>query len=358
MRRHGWAVAWLLGIGACTFGSTGGSATVDINGTSSDGSADGAVTSGGNDATAGTVTAASEGMTTGGPMSATETSADSTGNPVADSTGDPSTSGPTSGDPSTTGDSSGSDGSSGGMAAVLSDTGLIARYYLDEASSGAGPTEALDSAPDPIPLTLNYSSGEPTWAGPAVGQTGLQWSAASLNGYAGFGDVDQTKFEDAMESPGIASTMEVVARLDNVGGAGAPSRVFWIGDNQDSGALALLAGDFGIGLSYEDTVRTTWPLPPAGRHVLHLVVETMAADGSRARLYVDGVEATPSNVNEMAQNDVLSVTNGEQVHIGNTLTQGRSIEGIIFYAGLYNVAMSEPDIVNNAMVLLANDDTP
>ena len=73
---------------------------------------------------------------------------------------------------------------------------------------------------------------------------------------------------------------------------------------------------------------------------------------------LDGVEVGASTVNEMTQGDVLSVTNGEQVHIGNTLSEGRSIEGVIYYAGLYNVALSELEIEGNADVLLVDDDTP
>lgn len=355
MKRHGWAVAWLLGSSACTFGSVGGSGTVDINGTSSDGSGQGPATGGG-DAT-GTATASSQGNTTGGPM---VTGTDSTGNPVADSTGDPTTSGmTTTGEPgTTTGDTTGDDSSSGGPPAVMSDNGLIARYYLDEATSGEGPRSAADSAPDPIPLTMNYNSGQPEWTGPAADQTGLVWTMHSSTGYAAFGDVDQTKFEDAMETPGLESTIEVVVQIDDVGIADEPSRVFWIGDNQDTGTLALLAGQFGLGLGYEDSLRTTWPMPAAGRHVIHLVVDVMAADGSRTRLFVDGVEVAPGGLDEMNQGDALSVTNGEHVHIGNTLSEGRSIEGIIFYAGLYNAALTEPEIAGNAAVLLASDDSP
>ncbi len=39
---------------------------------------------------------------------------------------------------------------------TLVDVGLLARYFIDEAGQGQGPSQLIDAAADPLNLTLSY----------------------------------------------------------------------------------------------------------------------------------------------------------------------------------------------------------
>jgi hypothetical protein len=342
MRQRTWLWAALL-VGGCTFGSTAGSSGVGVGdeSTGSASSPDSATTGGGSAATAGTITVGANDATSGGvePRTMGTTDADDSG----------LSGGTTS--------SSGAD-SSGGEPGVLVDEGLVARYYLDEAAAGQAPPDAFDAAPDPINLTLNYNNGQPNYFQSGATHTGLRFAAATGSGYAGFGNVDHTKFEDVLEAAATTFTIEVCVAIEAVGGPGEPSRVVWLGAPGNNGKMALLAGDTGFSLAINDGIRRTWNPDLQSRHVVHVVVDTMqAAEADRARLYVDGVLVAPSS-GMVTEGETLSIPNGAYFLLGNELDDNRSFEGTLYYAAIYDQALSVNDVSNNVDVLMLDDDTP
>lgn len=326
-----------LVVAACEFGSNAGSATAGV-GNSSTGAVDGgpvATTNADGVATAGSITNASQGTGTGTPTTST-------------------TDGPGSGDASTDGPTD----STGGAPQVLVDRHLIARYYLDEDTTGSVQPDAFDAAPDPINLTLDYTGGQPAYVNPARSQTGLAFGKVSQTGYAGFGNVDGTKFEEPLET--TAATIEVVVELGQVSDTpGEPSQLVWLGGNGNTGKIALAAGLAGFRMSFSDGLRSAWNVPMNPRQVVTLVLDTTErAAQNRARLYIDGVLTPSTSGDPPSLNAEISVPNNAWFMLGNTTDEAHSFAGILYYAAIYNGALTADEVADNAAVLAVDDDTP
>ena len=99
--------------------------------------------------------------------------------------------------------------------------------------------------------------------------------------------------------------------------------------------------------------------PDLGRGVFHMVVDvTRAAPEDRARLYVNG--ARLPNVQNVFAAQGVPLTIGDTRHfvIGNREVGERTPQGTIFYAAIYNVALDDAEVAQNAALLLLDDDTP
>jgi len=105
-----------------------------------------------------------------------------------------------------------------------------------------------------------------------------------------------------------------------------------------------------------ETARWTLILD-GSRRVYHLVFDSSEPDApDRHRLYVDGVLLTPS-VDEGVlpmQQVVLAPTS--VFAIGNRDIGGRSIDGMVHYAAVYDQAFSLSQVLNNVDSLDASDD--
>jgi hypothetical protein len=256
-------------------------------------------------------------------------------------------------------------GGSGGGPGVLDDSGLLARYYLDEADSGTAPTEALDAAPRPLALPIEYVMAlSYTTDG---NHRGLNWTTAGDDGGPRIPIID-TKILELSGS--MTGTIEAVARIDQAISTG--SRLVHTGlDSSWHFSLAARSAldiDIPVVAQFELTTdvgnpSVSYPIDfTVGRVVLHAVLDTsLPTQDERMKLYLNGVLVDPA-VDPVpvypTPNEVIAFVGDEAFALGNRLINDRSIEGTLFYGAYYTVAFSAEQVANNVAVLTANDDTP
>lgn len=242
-----------------------------------------------------------------------------------------------------------------GISFCVEDGGLVARYYLDEADSGKTPTEALDAAPAPIDLTLEYMAGnEMTYTELPTGR-GLRWMAPGTRGSANV-DVDATKLAGALEGT-TTMTVEIVARVDAV--TNANSRILWIGSGNSLGRVAFSSETQDvIRFFVNDVERASFSLPFGARHVIHAVYDS-ALPTDKVKLYVDGAIIAPTLGTAPSNNETVNGLGGDSFFLGNRVgPDPRSFGGVLGYAAIYDVAFDAARVAQHASTLAVSDDAP
>lgn len=320
---------------------------------------------------AGSVGAASTSASTGGGNGTTSASTGSLGGAGSSSTGGEGGAG---GD-GAGGDVGGNGGTGGGVDVPppdLVDTGLLARYFIDESGSGDASGDVQDVAIDPVALSIQDFDDVMDFV-TEDGHRGLGWTAAGIRGVVSRG-VGTTKFASLNNT--VHGTIEVVARVDQASTFG--SRLMHIGTSSES--------SFTLAISHPGP-QDTMPLAPPNRlemrtrgHgdpapyryaffdfdragervVIHAVYDSQETEeDDRIRMYIDGTEVLRQTTDAEARpllDEQLFVSDDESVTIGNRDIGGRSIEGTIFYAAMYRAPLSEDEIRQNADELLRADD--
>ncbi len=337
--RRSWGLVGLLAV-ACSFGSSqAGAAGDEGSGTSTDPTAptssdDPTSTSQGSATGSGT----SQGTTSLGPTSEASTANDKTT------------------DPDTSSESTSGDTSETGEPGTLVDDGLIGRYFLDEAPEGTDPPSALDSSGNELHMPITYNADVVRYV-TVGGNRGLEWT---MRGAVGGPSISAGgPITDAYNGAQQA-TLEVVVDAQDVVNTG--SRFMHIGVDENSD-LSMVSGSLDrVELRTFGAVGVArWPhdLPGSGRVVLTIVVDTTQAEGSdRSRLYVDGIQVAPMGPVNISQNQTMSIEGGARFFLGNRgESNDRSFQGILYYAALYSVALSEADVQTNAARLGRSDDS-
>jgi hypothetical protein len=230
----------------------------------------------------------------------------------------------------------------------LINSGLLARYHLDEAATGTPPINAEDVAPAPLPLGLRYD-GIMSWA-EIDGIRALDYSTAGVQGDA-FANVAATSNKLWLLHGLTHATVEAVVDVAEVGATG--SAIVFIGtDLSGSGEFGLFIPDaahVSMVLGAAGGGNFDVPITTLGRVVLHGVL-----DGSTVTLYVDGSPATPVSTT------AVPVDLGVSTHfmLGNTRTYTNTMRGRIYYAALYTAALTPDELAHNAQLLSVSDDTP
>ena len=230
----------------------------------------------------------------------------------------------------------------------LVNTGLLARYHLDEAASGIPPINAEDVAPAPLPLGMRYD-GIMSWT-EIDGLRALDFSTAGVQGDA-FANIAPTSNKIWLLHGLTQATVEAVVDVAEVGLTG--SAIVYIG--------ADLTGSGHFGLFIPDPAHVNVVLGPAGGGTFDVPITTLGRvvlhgvlDGSSLTLYVDGAPATPVSTTPVA------VDLGATTHfmLGNTREYANTMRGRIYYAALYTEALSADEVTHNAQLLTVSDDTP
>lgn len=239
-------------------------------------------------------------------------------------------------------------------APVLVDTGLIVRYFINEAASGQTPTQLVDSAPNPLNLGLTYTD-ELSFT-ESGGNRGLQWTAAGGDARAEVA-VNGTKIRNSLNGS-QTGTIEVVIDIDDV--TGFSSRISHIGSGMQSGEFSLTStstGSLTVRVKGFDVGTFPVNLPASGRIVVHAVLDTtLATAGNRTRLYVDGAEIANTGGFDPLHNDTIAIGMSSSYVLGNRAIGDRSFQGTLHYGALYSAALTPAEIANNAAVLSASDD--
>ncbi len=244
---------------------------------------------------------------------------------------------------------------------VLVDDGLVARYYLDEAAEGQSPTEALDAAPDPLPLAITYVNlgveEFMTYLEDEDGNRGLAFAAIGHDDRASVA-IDGTKISASLHG-GKTVTYEVVADIQGV--SLSTSRLSHIGLDTghtlsfETSSLTRLR----FALNEHGTGAVPVNLPSLGRAVFHAVLDTAQTEpADRVRTYVNGgkqpiVTGTPPTLDE-----IIDLGIGRHYVIGNREIGERTIKGAIYYSAIYSIPLTDEQILQNVALLLVDDDTP
>lgn len=234
----------------------------------------------------------------------------------------------------------------------LVDTGLLARYFLaDAVPDQALPATIMDSSPNPFDLAMDERAfGGPSPVEVATGR-GLQWANRSASGRAE-AELGTSKIHERLNGVRTA-TMEAVAHIESTANA---SRIIHLG-RIERGLFSLLITDE-IYLSHNNDLYG-WPLP-AGllgrRAIFTLVYDTRhGAEGNRLRLYIDGTDQGPANAT-IPQNTEIQLADNDRLVLGNRAGGGYSFKGRLYYAALYDQALSPDEVAQNVAVLLTRDD--
>jgi hypothetical protein len=254
-------------------------------------------------------------------------------------------------------------GGAGGAVPPLVDDGLLARYFLDEAASGSAPAAALDAAPSPFDLPIDYGS-LPNAVGyvEVQGNRGLGWNAIDLTGKPSATLPAAGKIISALDGSTTA-TIEVVVNVEQFQ---TVNNFFW-NMRAANGRLALASGaGSDVKLIWNGDVRAgAWDvdLTVSDRVILHAVLDTSSADASqRARLYVGGVPQAANGTATAPTKDegiALQGISGIDLALGNWADgTAHSFKGALHYAALYDTALTPAQVQQNHDALLASDDTP
>jgi hypothetical protein len=245
----------------------------------------------------------------------------------------------------------------------LVDTGLVCRYYFDEAASGTTPTAVEDHSSNNYDLTeIDYGAGNMFYT-EVSGNRGLE-STVTTGVQRARRTVSDTSdaLRDAID--GLQKiTFELVLAIDNV--TTNHSRVFVVNDRVGSNARIGLNGrQEGVYFcrwngnesnDFNESMEGT-------RKVFHIVYDTtQAAAADRAIAYVNNVAKSMTVTSTITQNSTLSLGTGLDLIACNRENAGtwdRSFDGTLFYAAIYTGAMSAADRTTNYDVLSADDDAP
>lgn len=239
--------------------------------------------------------------------------------------------------------------------ACLVGSNLVVRYFLDEASEGQGVT-VVDSAPNPLNLPVAYdmTNTQPSYIAEGAGR-GLEWKVADQWGVAR-APTTGTKVKNMLDAQKKV-TIEVVARID--GATANHTRLFAISTGQNN------VTSFGVYstpiyvANFNDIEVGHWSADfgNLGRAVFHVVIDTTDTNlSNRVRFYINGMPRLASGGTPPSQDAQLAFLDTESICLGNRDTQGRSFDGVLYYAALYADALTDVDIATNAEILKARDD--
>ena len=244
----------------------------------------------------------------------------------------------------------------------LVDTGLVVRYYVDEAASGQGPTHVLDESGvgADFDLALVYGGSNLNYT-EISGNSGLECTSLTGNQRAR-GDIDNTsdKVRDNIHGSKTC-TVEIVARIDDFNSS--TGRCYVINSAGTGNPVIGLAGTSGTNarVYFNQTLMRSFD-PGTARAVWHIVYDTAQATANdRIKIYKDGTLQSPTVDANPALDATLSLPSGSIMFMFNRGTStplDRSMDGVLFYAALYSSAFSQANVDTNEAILSSDDDTP
>lgn len=269
----------------------------------------------------------------------------------------------------------GGQGGQGGSTpvALMGDDALVVRYFINEADGMGGLTlhDVPPPSATPLDLPVTLDGMQPSLV-QDVSHWAQSWTATNSAGRPTVPITGNKLVTGATSLDGSkVATIELVLKVTAVNGAG--SYLFSIAavnglDIDDSfslratstSALQFLWNASGGG-DPPSAVAGAWQnLDLSTRQVVHMVLDTTSATAAaRVQLYVNGMGATPDAFTPPAQNKTIELTAAvDALTLGNDPDGGKSFAGVLYYAALYNKALTAAEIVNNTTILTAGDDGP
>jgi hypothetical protein len=216
----------------------------------------------------------------------------------------------------------------------------IARYKLDEASSGQVPTTCTDDTGNGNTLAIDYSTDQLYWNSIPAGN-GLD--------FQGNDHLATVKLDNIADNGNIGSSLDsvteasLVLRLNMLSGDVSANRAFYIG-------LAAGNSDFSFNLR-PDIIEVRWNeeletdsrcqydlTMPTGVKTIGVTVDTTElTQGDRVKLYLDGVLQTTKILDNIVLDSALTGVNStlRGVCIGNRNNGARGGDADVYYAELF-----------------------
>ncbi len=237
----------------------------------------------------------------------------------------------------------------------------IARWLLNEASSGQGPTTAADDTGNGNDLTsIQYGGTDLNWTNIAAGR-GLSFSP---NDHSAIVELDNIVANGNIGSSlDNAKQFSFIIRADLIAGLGTGSRVFFIGTDGGNGDIALITdSSLGVQVRMNDSVGSNEASYatsfPAGLHTWGVTVDTtLGVTVDRVKLYKDGVLQTVT-ATDFSQDETLGAINNtnHNVNIGNRGNLNRGCEADIYYVELFTGCLPESEHLRAHNALVNNND--
>ena len=251
-------------------------------------------------------------------------------------------------------------------ACVLSDAGLIARYWMDNPLD-PGDTGAFlrDTAPVPANLTRNADvSGSPAFV--QIGKfNALQWGPSATNGRANNSALSaSSKLVSEIHGQKDVTLELVVENIDQI----RDNHTYFLnfeGTGEHLGLSLRTPDNLSLQLRLNNGVTVAWPLNfyASQRTVLHVVVDTALNTATeRVKLYVNGRLIAPAAYSTSpSKNTTIELGSSPSLVLGNrgafsSPAAYSAPYGWIYYAALYNNAMSATTVASQAARLLRDDD--
>ncbi len=251
--------------------------------------------------------------------------------------------------------------------AQLVDSGLLVRYYIDEAASGITPSHVLDASGvgSDMDLLINYGAGATDLEYTEVGgNRGLDSKDKAGDQRADFNLASGDKVYDGIHGSQTA-TVEIKIDADSLNTS--TSRIFAInGRTGDAPQLGYTGSSTAVWTTYFNEILIQRFNLGAALSVFHLVIDTtLATANDRLLIYKDGVIqtplSTPGTITQNATFDLTTAGTNAQLIMLNRESSGsyaRSADGILYYAALYDSAFTQANVDTNEAILAVDDDTP
>jgi hypothetical protein len=212
----------------------------------------------------------------------------------------------------------------------------------------------MDWADDPLNLPLEYVEATMHYVSEGP-RRGLAFDQAGDDD-AARGMINGTKVA-ALEGT-YELTVEAVVRVDDAVGSG--SRIVHIGRNSVSAITLAATGPDELQARWNGVTVRNWDFSDyqGASHIVHLVVDTTAVNAmSQFRLLVDGIELSPEVVGNLPKDAPLEFEQDPILALGNR-HQDRTFRGVLFYAAIYDYAISDSTVAEHVEALQISDDSP
>ncbi|UCC81740.1 MAG: DUF2341 domain-containing protein [Gemmatimonadota bacterium] len=247
----------------------------------------------------------------------------------------------------------------------------LVRYWIDEAPSGQGVANLIDSESNPISMPLTYVDSIPYFAGDHGGYRHLRFNGPdNTDTGGGLVDVGGTKM-DGVHGSTVVTIEAKYAFEPGSACTGQDERIFGISEDRGSaygqlqvrgisGAHTLSVMWAGVGTVYRYGLTGGCNLTSAS--VVHWVVDTNeATDSDRVRAYVGGVRQTVTVQTGAWPSAGATIDLGavgtRKMYVGRPYSGLATMKGRIWYVALYLGEMSDAQIASNASALASSDDT-
>jgi len=245
----------------------------------------------------------------------------------------------------------------------LDDSGLLVRYYLDEAASGTTPSVASDDSGIGAAMNMNIDWGNPDASWTEISNNrGLDFYNTEHNAIAE-ADINDTsdKVRDAIEG-GKTCTLEFRGQIDE--GSSSVGRVFGIrSSTEEEGIVMLLTAGAPVMTGYirwRDNDAMTFTLPNT-LHTWHIVFDSSEASLSdRITIYQDGIEYTTgrSEGSMPSLDETLQMSASASIVLMNRPDLARWVQGTAYYAAIYSDPFTAQRCADHHTIIAADDDTP